>query len=508
MANYTTPKITPSIFNSSDYIDASFLTKTQADSLYINELPESVEKLIGNLNIIGEETVTSQVVTGNSTIGGNENITGTITAGSANNAVGNEFKHSGIHGNVWLGDSVTNTTTTVLNKLTVGGNGYKDINLNGAITNINTLETSSSTQLNIGRAGSVHTTTIKGHVNLGDENNAGVVKALGAVTLGWAKPIDIRGSTVAINIESNSGTTTIGNGTNAINLNSTNVVLGNDNTSSVTQIKGKTIAIGNTPGGSGIQIGAGGLVANASGGQTNTFVSTQNKIFNPRLCDAYGNLLGQGFNLNNPSHFVFNQNLKYANNAYTYCDTSTVKNIVFYLNTPSLIANQCYTMCFEFFYYLIGGKGVTGGASVTPSTGTLTGTYSGTASKVIQSCFMLVLAKSSGSDGTYTFSCINTTQSSNPFVAFTHSGAVTGTTTTPLGFSKGTTDGRIKINIQFPQMTTNTYSTSADFIISMGCSLRLCNSNVNGVDLTGNGQGLYPNNSADSFGGTAFFSLS
>lgn len=442
MATYTTPKIAQSVFNSSNYLDTTYLTKSEADGLYINELPSSVERLIGSMNIVGDETVTNQYVTGNAVISGN------LTSGQ---------------------DGSNGTTAT--------------------------------------------TTVIKGSVDLGDINNTGTVtRALGRVNIGWSQPVNIRGSTVAINIETANGSssTTIGNGTGPINLNSTDVIVGNDNTSSVTQIKGKTIAIGNTPGGSGIQIGTGGLVANASGGQTNTFVSTQNKIFNPRLCDAYGNLLGQGFNLNNPSHFVFNQNLKYANSTYTYCDTSTVKNVVFYVNTPSLVTNQCYTMVFDFHYYLITGKGVTGGASVSTNTSALNTTYgTATASKVVQSQFALILAKSiaSGGDGPYTFTYIHMTQSVNPFASFTLPGAVSGTTTTPLGFSKGTTDGRIKVNIQFPQMTTSTYSTSADFMISMGASLRLCNSNVNGTDLTGNGNGIYPNNSADSCGGTAFFSL-
>ena len=43
MATSTISKCTPTVFNSSDYIDTSFLTKKEADALYINELPESVE---------------------------------------------------------------------------------------------------------------------------------------------------------------------------------------------------------------------------------------------------------------------------------------------------------------------------------------------------------------------------------------------------------------------------------------------------------------------------------
>ena len=111
------------------------------------------------------------------------------------------------------------------------------------------------------------TTVIKGNVELGDINNTGTVtRALGRVNIGWGQPVNIRGSTVAINIETANGSssTTIGNGTGPINLNSTSVIVGNDNTSSVTQIKGKTIAIGNNPSDGGIQIGKGGLTANAS----------------------------------------------------------------------------------------------------------------------------------------------------------------------------------------------------------------------------------------------------
>ena len=490
------------IFNPDDFIDNEYISKSEADIRFLNA-NQNLEKMFGSMVITGDETVTNQYVTGNSIISGNETITGTIKAGNDNNATGNEFKHQGIHGHVWLGDSVTDTTTTVLSKFTAGGNGYKNINLNGAITNINTNETSSSTQLNIGRDGSVHTTTIKGNVNLGDETNTGTVRALGSVTLGWAKPIDIRGSNVSINIEPNSGPTTVGNGTNAINLNSTNVIVGNDNTSSVTQIKGKTIAIGNTPSDGGIQIGRGGLTANASGGQTNTFVSTQNKIFNPRLCDAWGNLLGQNFNLNNPSHFVYNQNLTYENGVYSFPPTSTSKQLIFYLYTPSLLNTVACSLTFEFFYYIIQGK--------TDPTGGLIPTVSlPTQSKVIQACFTTLITKSTGI-GTNIFTNFILTNTTNPFTSYNSTGTtglagmVANTTCTPFGISKAATDsdGRFKITISFPQMTQSTPSSSTQFVMSMGTSLRITNCNAQGSDPQ-----VYPNNSAHSAAGNAYFSLS
>lgn len=523
MATYSTPKITQSVFNASNYLDTTFLTKSDADELYINELPESVERLIGNLNIVGEETVTSQVVTGNSTIGGNENITGTITAGGANNAVGNDFKHSGIHGNVWLGDSVTNTTTTVLNKLTAGGNGYKDINLNGAITNINTLETSNSTQLNIGRAGGVHTTTIKGHVNLGDENNTGVVKALGAVTLGWAKPIDIRGSTVAINIEPNSGTTTIGNGTNAINLNSTNVIVGNDNTSSVTQIRGKTIAIGNTPSDGGIQIGRGGLTANASGGQTNTFVSTVNKIFNPRLCDAYGALnTTRDFCLNSPSFCSFNSGMSLSksgnNGTYTL---PIVQNKTIYLNVPELYNFGLTTVIIEYSQTIImckGASGSTNGGSTSNlalnlNSNQLSATSYVTQSKCHYGIFALVCYLNVATNTpTFMFNLI-TGAPLNPFVQTSLTANLNGTNTacsyTPV--TPTTTAGNSKITLQmgFPTNISQVYSnsTTQDFIGAYSGSFRIISSapyasqGINSI-------GIYPNASTNSFGNQAYFTLS
>lgn len=491
------------IFNPDDFIDNQYISKSEADIRFLNA-NQNLEKMFGSMIITGDETVTNQFVTGNSIISGNEIITGTIKAGNDNNANGNEFKHNGIHGHVWLGDSVTDNTTTILNKIVAGGGGSKNINLNGAITNINTVENASSTQLNIGRAGSVHTTTIQGNVLLGDQNSTGIMRSLGKVVLGWDKGVDIRGA-VAINVETTNGTTstTIGNGSNPIKLNSSDVIVGNDNASSNTQIKGKNVKISENNIDGNIQLGKSGLVANVSGGQTNTLLTSQNKIFNPRLCDNLGNLLSQNFNLNNPSHFVYNQNLILESGVYSYPPTSTSKQLIFYLYTPSLLNTLACSLTFEFYYYIIQGK-------VNPIIELIPSVSLPTQSKVIQACFTTLITKSGGI-GANTFTNFILTNTTNPFTSYNNTGTtalpgmVANTTCTPLGISKAATDsdGRYKITISFPQMTQNTPSSTTQFVMSMGASLRITNSNAQGSEPQ-----VYPNNSAHSTAGNAYFSLS
>jgi hypothetical protein len=128
--------------------------------------------------------------------------------------------------------------------------------------------------------------------------------------------------------------------------------------------------------------------------------------------------------------------------------------------------------------------------------------------KVINSSFSVILTKSIG-DTTYSFKSYALYENISPFSSYSStsgsSGVFPGMTgsCTPLGFAKGGTDGRITITIQFPQMTQNGTTSTADFVCSRGCSLRLCSSSI-----SSGSQQVYPNNAIDSFGGTAFFQLS
>jgi hypothetical protein len=600
MATYSIPKFTPSVFNSSDYIDTSYLTKKEADDLYINELPESVERLIGNINVIGEETVTSQVVTGNCLIGGNLSsgkegdgvsastasttvIKGDITLGDQNNpttvtrALGrvvlgwgqpvhirgssiniNANTENGtsatligngnnpltvstglcsINGNtgatgVSIGRPSSSHTTTIQGNVLIGhtgsgettiGNGSNRLTVNAGNVLINT--NSGATGCTIGRTGSVHTTTINGQVRLGDQNDtSSSTEALGRVKLGWNQNVDIRGGSVNINTETTNTTpnglaiTNIGNGTGEINLNSIDVNIGNDNLNSVTEIKGRTIAIGNTrpPDGlaCGIQIGAGGLTADAVG-QTNTFVSTVNKIFNPKICDAWGNLTTQNFNLNSPCCAVFSAGTRYVGSSVTLPSTATR---TVYLNVPDLTSIMTYPIILDFSHFVFGGFPTTLSPVSTVLVGYDTATSTAMASSEARSkslaCNMVLCvakATSSSAHKYYFLPNINTT--TNPFKSTSIKLKVNNTATTynytPFTISK-VSETKLRIDVQFPQSSTswsvtgaNDTSANNEFVYSLGFTIRLQTSPSSNSSI-----GLFPNNSTDSPAGSCWLSLS
>ena len=554
MASYNIPKITPSVFNSNDYISDEYLTKSQADELYINELPESVERLIGNINVIGEETVTSQVVTGTCLIGGN------LTSGKTGDGVSaSTASTTVIRGDVTIGDQNDPTTVVrALGRVVLGwgqqvhirgssvninanadngttatfiGNGSNSLNVNTGLCTI--AGNTGATGCNIGRASSSYTTNLLGNVNISQTGSGNTTIGNGSNTLTVNDGqclINTNAGATGCTIGRNStahttnllgnvsigqagfGTSTTLNGnvtcTNNLTVNG-NAILGGGTNPII--LRGSSVAINDTTTSGNLLAGCTGLAPNA--GQKNTLLGSQNLIYNPRLCDNTGNVILQNFNLNNPSHFVFNQNLKYENSTYSYCETTSLKNCVFFLNTPSLVANQCYTVFFDFHYYAITGRGQSGGASVAPNASALTLLYTNSTSSIsraLHSNFALVITKSSGANGDYAFTYINANQTANPFVPWVFPGSPTGVNTTPLGFSKATSsgvgiDGKIRVNIQFPRMTNTTYTTANDFMISMGASLRVCNSNVTSANSVG---AVLPNNSlSDSTGGTCYFSL-
>jgi hypothetical protein len=144
------------------------------------------------------------------------------------------------------------------------------------------------------------------------------------------------------------------------------------------------------------------------------------------------------------------------------------------------------------------GRGSSSTNSITPAS----------SAKVINSSFSLILSKPIG-DTDYSFKSYALHENLSPFVSYSSNTGSSGFfpgmsgACNPLGFTKGGSDGRIKITIQFPQMVTSSYSTNADFVCSRGCSLRLCSSSISSGT-----QQVYPNNAIDSFGGTSFFQLS
>jgi len=532
MATYTIPKITPSVFNSSDYIDTSYLTKKEADDLYINELPESVEKLIGNINIIGEETVSSQVVTGNCV------VNGIFTANTINggNAL-DQGKFSTIKGNVTLGDTGWGTQVTLNGQVQVGTN-TQDIKIKGATTEIN--KDSAGGNITIGNG--VNTTTVNGvfsvnsgtnnisltgstiglntagttvtTCNIGKETNT--TNLLGTVTIGSStKETSINASSVNLNTSASSGTTTIGNGTSQIILNSIDVDIGNDNINSVTEIKGRTIAIGNSSTTGGIQIGRGALTADAVGAQTNTFVSSVNKIFNPKICDAWGNITTQNFNLNSPCVAVFSAGTTYVGTSVTLPSVATR---TVYLNVPDLTSIMTYPIILDFSHFVFGGFPTTNTPISTVLVGYDTATSTAMASSEARSkslaCNMvLCVAKATNSSVHKYYFLPNINTTTNPFASTNIKLKVNNTATTynytPFSISK-VSETKLRIDVQFPQSSTSwsvngatTTSANNEYVYSLGFTIRLQTSPASNSSV-----GLFPNNSTDSPAGSCWLSLS
>jgi hypothetical protein len=431
---------------------------------------------------------------GNITIGNGVNtltVNGALSVNSGSNNISMNANTIGLNSS---GTSATTCNIGQVNNTT---------NLNGTVNIGSSTKETSINASNISLAGSTIGLNSLGTAvttcNIGKENN-NTTNIPGVVIIGSnTKDSSISGSNVNINTSASSGVTTIGNGTSLIDLNSINVDIGNDNINSVTEIKGRTIAIGNNSLTGGIQIGRGSLTADAVGAQTNTFVSSVNKIFNPKLCDAWGNIVPtRNFNLNNPSFFVYSHNTIRQNNLYVSPPCGTVTNVVFYLYTPSLIETYTYAFSFEFYYYMMTGR-------INTSTSPWTLTASNSA-KVINSSFSLLLHKASG-DTAYTFKPYTLYENISPFNSYSSSstsGSFPGMdgSCIPLGFAKAS-DGRIAITIQFPKMVQIGAVSTADFVCSRGASLRLCSSSI-----TSGLQQVYPNNAMDSFGGTSYFQLS
>ena len=484
-STYTSSNLTKNVFNPNDFIDSSSISKSEADARYINS-SQNLETLLGSINITGDETVTNQFVTGTSSVGGNSFVTGdtiisgVIRAGVANNA----GKDSIIYGNVTLGDQLSAPNTTKVYMLGENIIGLsKPTKINGAVT-INTDSTWGSNTV-IGKSN----TDLTIHSKTKIENNTIEAGVIGDS----AQPNILKGSTIIGEGYDNSSFTSIGG-----------TLYAGDGLNDI-YLSGKNTGINNTNGYTSTNQGS--LYIGSNTNHT-TYISGNTRLIgndvavcNPKLCDTNGNIITtQNFNLNNPSYFVFNQNLSYNGSAYTSPDTSTSKQLIFYLYTPPLTNSLTYSMTFEFVYYIYQGKlNATAGSIPAPSLPTQ--------DKVIQTTFSTLLTKATG-NGTYTFTNFILGGSISPFTSFSSSSGVGSqlagmiSTCIPLGISKDGAD-RLRFTISFPRMTQSTPSSSTEFVMAMGASLRLINSNVGS-----NQQQVYPNNSSHSLGGISFFSLS
>ena len=485
-----------SVFNPSDFIDSNYISKSEADTRYINS-NQNLENLIGSLNITGDETVTNQYVTGNSTVGGSSFVTGdsvisgVIRAGVANNT----GKDSVIYGNVTLGDQNSASNTTKVYMLGENIIGLtKPTKINGDVT-INT-DTTWGSNTSIGKSST--TTTINGTVNIGAQNNTATIE--GNVNIGNdSKTTIIKGTTVTV------GTV---NTTSTLNG---NVNIGDD--SKTTQIKGGTIAIGNGSSTGIIQIGKGALTADVANGQINTFVSSQNRIFNPRICDNYGALTTQNFNLNSPTYFVFSKSATFA----TGQSSATLPNVtgaVVFLNTPDLTNFMVYPIGLELFYYLVTSGGnsntlSTVAANALTSNTSLNAGASGSRSMFAQLTLLIIKGGGGNTSTGYTFNYVpmnySGPSSNGPFANITWGTSGTTATASPPFTITATASNKLRIQIGYPNYTQTTLSSTVFAPVAVGASVRIINS---APASTSTNTAVYPSNSTDSNAGGCWLSLS
>ena len=207
------------VFNPADFIDGSTISKSQADSLYLNQV-SPLETMLGSLTITGTETVQNQVVLGNNIVNGDEIVSGTLRAGVANNT----SKDSFIYGNVTIGDqnSASNTTRTyMLGENVIGITKPTTINgFDGVTINTNASYGGNTT---IGRT--LKTVNLKGTLNIGE--SSGITTMLGTTNVNGTVNIGDTSGNGIFNVRVPINSTSTINAGKALNQNSSSTIAGN-----------------------------------------------------------------------------------------------------------------------------------------------------------------------------------------------------------------------------------------------------------------------------------------
>ena len=471
MSYYPTPKIIPTIYNSKDYIDDTYITKQTADDLYINEIPvnNNLEQLLGNLNVIGDETVTNQYVTGNSMVNGNFTAKSNVTLGN----YANLYVNGGL---TKLGSDASNQvksnaiTIDATSSITIGNNASSgDISMGNFTTN----------KLYI---------TPK-EVHLGENPN-----------LTPYSSVDVQGTTTNINSRSNTGDVSIGN-----------------STSNNTSLSGKKITItGNNDVNDGVVIDStNGKVTignGSSGTQHNVLLGYRNKIYNPQLCSRTGgDVIDRNFHLNRPHIYNFSRLMSYTNGNNNPPNSSS---LVTYVNLPNLKDYITYAVTMEFAYCAVFAQG--SGASISfmgadSMLNSVNMNSNPNGSRYLYGVSNIIINKTGGVSNT-TWSILHlpllfSGSAASIFAPITFPSTVglSSTSVTPFTVIKSpNTDNQLQITIAFPVTSgsANLNSTTFHPVVFQG-HIKVLNSLSLGLDYA-----YLPDNTESSEGGTAYFSSS
>jgi hypothetical protein len=408
-------------------------------------------------------------------------------------------------------------------------NIYGTVNIGDSSGNGNVAVTcpiNSTSVINAGKAlDQASSSTIAGNVTLGDTGLGTQVSLNGQVACGSnTQRVVIGGAPLDINTGGSSGNITIGNGTNTTTLKGATTI-GETTGNKIAQINGtfwvgdgtkqiamsgSTLNLQNNAGSGSTTIGMTGQTS----GQINQFLSSENRFFNPKICDNTGALTSQSFNLNSPSFCSFNVGTAFNSSTNTFTLPDLASRVV-YLNLPNLPNYGFYGVITEYklnvlMGTLVGTNGVSG-VKLSPYSKNMAGTTdTSSRGRYCTGQFILYINRDpTSSTAPFTFThYLLSGNPVNPFASVSFTYISVGTTSTTANFQPLTISNitgvsqsstKIKMQINLPNVAQTI--ASGDSVICASGSFRVISSVSSQFSCA-------PNNSANGLGGEGYFTLS
>jgi hypothetical protein len=446
----------------------------------------TIGRLTKNVNMMGTLNLGDSSGNGVVNVTCPINSTSTITAGKALN----QASSSTIVGNVSLGDTGWGTQVSLNGQVAVGSNTQRVV-IGGAPLDINT--GAGSGNITVGNG--VNSTTFVGNTTFGDSSGNDITTIVGTLNVGNTTILTGNttiGDSSGNNITQVNGTFYVGNGTKQIAM------------------TGSQLNLQTNAGSGSTQVGMSGQTS----GQTNVFLSSENRLFNPKVCNNTGVVTSQSFCLNSPSFCSFNQGVAFNSSTNTFTLPDLTSRTAF-LNLPNLPNYGLYAVTIEYTLNILMGtlSGVNGqsGVKIVPYTKAMNGTDTNTSrGRYCYGQFILFINRdpaNSTAPFTYSHYLLNGLPA-NPFTTVSFTYISQGTTSTTANFQPltissitGVTQSSSKIRMQMNLPNVAQTIATGDFVICATGSFSVLSSVSNNFDCA-------PNTTANGFGGEAWFSLS
>ena len=473
---YSTPSKNPTLFNAADYIDTKPLTKSVADSLYVNEEPDAVERIIGSLAITNMESTStlsvtnSAAITGACVIGGGLTVTGDTSIGqSLSQGAGKT--------------AAVFAETTRLGTDTNNALQCTTMRIDGVSTNINTKSSAGLTTIGNGtnalRLAHSRIDEVADTVVLG--KSTGYTYVPSKLKVGY----DGSGSLIA-----NSEFTADG----SISLN-----------------RNTTAASSSSVGGTGFQtvigVPSATAVAQNMTNAFNTFAGYSNKIYNPILLKQDGNESFNQFNLNRPHHLCTASGLTAPAQPGGTGTLPQQTSRDYVINLPNLPYEHIVSVLFDYtIWYQLGAwlDNTNWTVYAIPCGGT---TAANTRSRVFSGTINLIIRRDYTNSALTFYQSVFSGSPANPFISqsvqyLNSSGGTTTTSFVPLVVTavSGSVN-KVKVSMNIPSIPFT--GNGMDAIVCYGSSMRLISASNSWASY----MYLSPSNQDKSYCGDVYLSL-